>query len=90
MEGDLVQVQVLQGQVFRCVCSHSAGIGYDVVLLVDMGPGSQVCPACCLRVCSQEHVWVGSEDELAQVLDVAAGLATVVVATVSGHPGVVP
>ena len=42
------------------------------------------------RVCSQVHAWVGSEDELAQILDVVAGFANVVVVTVSGHPGDVP
>ena len=48
-----------------------------------------MCPVCCVRVCSQGHGCVGSEDELAEVLDVVAGLANVVVVAVPGHPVVV-
>ena len=60
--------------------------GVDAVLFC----GSQVCPACCLHVGSQEHGCVDPEDEPAQGLDIGAGLANFVVVTVSGHAGVFP
>ena len=61
--------------------------GVDAVPLVDVDP-RDVLPD--LLGSNQEQCCVGQQGETVQVLDVVAGLASVVVVTVFGHTGVDP